>query len=93
MIAEGNAGSVPDVDDDDEGKKAIESTLTVGEEHRHVSALRFIEAPSDLVPHVYEGGLKTWECAMDLVDYLDSNNSSEGFLGQDIMEVISYSFF
>ncbi|KAF7761495.1 hypothetical protein Agabi119p4_9487 [Agaricus bisporus var. burnettii] len=87
LIAEGNAGSVPDADDDDERKKAIESTLTVGEEHRHVSALRFIEAPSDLVPHVYEGGLKTWECAMDLVDYLDSNNSLEGFRGQDIIEL------
>lgn len=36
------------------------------------SALGFIDAPSDLVPGVYEGGLKTWECSLDLVDYLDS---------------------
>jgi protein-histidine N-methyltransferase len=28
--------------------------------------LRYVEAPSDLVPGVYEGGLKTWECSIDL---------------------------
>ncbi|KAI0674626.1 hypothetical protein C8Q78DRAFT_966313 [Trametes maxima] len=32
----------------------------------------FLDAPSDLVPGVYEGGLKTWECSLDLVDCLDS---------------------
>ena len=34
-------------------------------------SLSFLDAPSDLVPWVYEGGLKTWECSLDLVDYLD----------------------
>ena len=34
------------------------------------SALQFLENPSDLVPFVYEGGLKTWECSLDLVTYL-----------------------
>ena len=29
-------------------------------------ALSFLDAPSDLVPGVYEGGLKTWECSIDL---------------------------
>ena len=28
--------------------------------------LQYVEAPSDLVPGVYEGGLKTWECSVDL---------------------------
>ena len=28
--------------------------------------LEFLEAPSDLVSGVYEGGLKTWECSLDL---------------------------
>ncbi|KAF8520945.1 hypothetical protein BU17DRAFT_88545 [Hysterangium stoloniferum] len=32
--------------------------------------LTFIDAPSDLVPGVYEGGLKTWECSIDLAAYL-----------------------
>lgn len=36
--------------------------------------LDFIDAPSDLVPGVYEGGLKTWECSADLAGYLDGLN-------------------
>jgi hypothetical protein len=32
--------------------------------------LDFIDAPSDIVPGVYEGGLKTWECSADLAGYL-----------------------
>ncbi|KAI6037609.1 hypothetical protein EDC04DRAFT_2129859 [Pisolithus marmoratus] len=31
-----------------------------------MSALQFLDNPSDLVPLVYEGGLKTWECSLDL---------------------------
>jgi hypothetical protein len=34
------------------------------------SALRFLDAPSDLISGVYEGGLKTWECSLDLVRFL-----------------------
>ena len=30
-----------------------------------------VDAPADLVPGVYEGGLKTWECALDLTTYID----------------------
>ncbi|EPQ53767.1 hypothetical protein GLOTRDRAFT_44989 [Gloeophyllum trabeum ATCC 11539] len=37
----------------------------------HATALQFLDAPSDLVPGVYEGGLKTWECSIDLAAYLD----------------------
>lgn len=33
--------------------------------------LEFIDAPSDIVPGVYEGGLKTWECSADLAGYLE----------------------
>ena len=32
--------------------------------------LDFLEAPSDLVSGVYEGGLKTWECSLDLAGYV-----------------------
>lgn len=31
-----------------------------------------IDLNSDLIPGVYEGGLKTWECALDLVDVLNT---------------------
>ncbi|KAJ6598449.1 hypothetical protein DFH09DRAFT_1131795 [Mycena vulgaris] len=53
------------------------------------SALGFLDAPSDLVPGVYEGGLKTWECSLDLVDYLDGLEDSDNsyFCGKRILEV------
>ncbi|KDQ10492.1 hypothetical protein BOTBODRAFT_190467 [Botryobasidium botryosum FD-172 SS1] len=34
------------------------------------SDLEFVSAPSDLVPGLYEGGLKTWECSLDLIKCL-----------------------
>ncbi|KAL5476679.1 hypothetical protein ACEPAI_2865 [Sanghuangporus weigelae] len=46
--------------------------------------LRLIDNPSDLVPGVYEGGLKTWECSLDLVGYLsglDLEEKVEGSVG------------
>ncbi|KAF7311503.1 hypothetical protein MKEN_01052600 [Mycena kentingensis (nom. inval.)] len=60
------------------------------EDDASTSALKFLESPSDLVPGVYEGGLKTWECSLDLVNYLDGvAGSSEGsyFVGKRILEV------
>ena len=30
---------------------------------------------SDLLPNAYEGGLKTWECSLDLVSYLSQLGS------------------
>lgn len=54
----------------------------------NASALEFLEAPSDLVPGVYEGGLKTWECSLDLVSYLDGIGfSSEDLRNKRILEV------
>ncbi len=53
-------------------------------------ALAFLDAPSDLVPGVYEGGLKTWECSLDLVDYLDGlkvNGKNHSFVGKTILDV------
>ena len=35
------------------------------------SEVDFLDNPSDLLPGVYEGGLKTWECSLDLVEYLE----------------------
>ena len=53
-------------------------------------ALEFLDNPSDLVPGIYEGGLKTWECSLDLVVYLDSLKDAsnyQGFIGKNILEV------
>ncbi|SPC65955.1 related to HPM1 - AdoMet-dependent methyltransferase [Ustilago sp. UG-2017b] len=37
-----------------------------------------VDAESDLIPGVYEGGLKTWECALDLVETLDALHATAG---------------
>ncbi|KAI0039750.1 hypothetical protein FA95DRAFT_990366 [Auriscalpium vulgare] len=52
-------------------------------------ALAFLDAPSDLVPGVYEGGLKTWECSLDLVDYLESviGEDTGWVRGRNILEL------
>jgi len=51
-------------------------------------ALDFLDAPSDLVA-VYEGGLKTWECSLDLVEHLHELRCSNfgGFDGNRVLEI------
>ena len=50
--------------------------------------LDFVDNPSDLVPGVYEGGLKTWECSLDLVDCLSTIYPDTSKLrGKRIIEV------
>lgn len=62
------------------------------------SALSFLDTPSDLVPGVYEGGLKTWECSLDLVDYLEctmrsGNKEGHWMRGKKTLEVSSSELF
>ncbi len=52
----------------------LESLLTLSDS-RH----------SDLIPGVYEGGLKLWECAIDLVHFLSKSNID--FSGMRILEL------
>ena len=59
---------------------------TVGNDGPALEALAFIDNPSDLVPGVYEGGLKTWECALDLVDYLASKQCGGSSSGKRVIE-------
>ncbi|BGO89679.1 hypothetical protein NBRC10512_007179 [Rhodotorula toruloides] len=54
----------------------------------------FVDESSDLVKGVYEGGLKTWECSLDLVDCLDQRGyaidqdlSTPRLRGKGILEV------
>ncbi|ORX87305.1 hypothetical protein BCR32DRAFT_228154 [Anaeromyces robustus] len=41
---------------------------------------------TDIIPGVYEGGLKTWECSVDLVKYL-SELSNDNFENKSILEL------
>lgn len=55
-------------------------------------ALGFLDAPSDLVPGVYEGGLKTWECSLDLAECLHRSiggDPGDNLKGRRILEVRS----
>lgn len=45
---------------------------------------------SDLVKGVYEGGLKTWECALDLVAYLAEQKVN--YDGKKVLEVRRFLF-
>jgi hypothetical protein len=49
--------------------------------------LKIMEAPSDLIPGIYEGGLKTWECSVDLASYLHNLLTQDDLLGKRILEV------
>ncbi|KAN0085715.1 hypothetical protein V8E55_006849 [Tylopilus felleus] len=51
------------------------------------SALEFIDNPSDLVPLVYEGGLKTWECSLDLANYLKRDGHAANAKGRRVLEL------
>ncbi|KAJ1674487.1 hypothetical protein EV182_003181, partial [Spiromyces aspiralis] len=42
---------------------------------------------SDLVKGVYEGGLKTWECSIDLINYLTETYDDEGLVDLDVLEI------
>ena len=68
---------------------------------RDEQTVAFVDAPADLVPGTYEGGLKTWECALDLAAYLDRDvllGAHEGVApgrrihGLRVLEVSSCSF-
>ncbi|XP_078347361.1 histidine protein methyltransferase 1 homolog [Oculina patagonica] len=43
------------------------------------------ENSTDLIPSVYEGGLKIWECSIDLVEYL--LESGVNFRGKRVLEI------
>jgi len=49
--------------------------------------LEYLDAPSDLLPGVYEGGLKTWECSLDLVEYLEFKRPFTQYSGKRVIEV------
>ena len=59
-----------------------------GKEEQEQDALAFIDNPSDLLPGVYEGGLKTWECSLDLVNCLASfGKETQELYGKRVIEV------
>ncbi|KAK3834493.1 MAG: hypothetical protein J3R72DRAFT_372270, partial [Linnemannia gamsii] len=70
-----------DGDDKKQDKEAAPGTIT-GPGGVEMLALA---GKSDLVKGVYEGGLKTWECALDLVAYLA--DQKQNYDGQKVLEL------
>ncbi|KYQ88745.1 hypothetical protein DLAC_10775 [Tieghemostelium lacteum] len=40
---------------------------------------------TDLIPGVYEGGFKLWECSIDIINYLIDNNTN--LTGKNVLEI------
>lgn len=49
----------------------------------------FVDAATDLIPGLYEGGLKTWEGGVDLVEVLSEGlaGGSDWLAGKSVLEV------
>lgn len=62
--------------------KVLTSICSTDVEHdiRHAAAhsdsaiAQALSADIDLLPHIYEGGLKVWECSLDLTEYLSTQH-------------------
>ncbi|KAF6763186.1 hypothetical protein DFP72DRAFT_1000579 [Ephemerocybe angulata] len=76
--ADGHLTQIKEEDEDEEEKER---------KPMDPSILEYLDAPSDLLPGVYEGGLKTWECSLDLVEYLESSDSFKSYSGNRVIEL------
>ncbi|PWY99593.1 hypothetical protein BCV70DRAFT_162105 [Testicularia cyperi] len=61
-----------DDEDDEDEDEDMDVDVNAARRDQSQSSRAQIDQDSDLVPGIYEGGLKTWECALDLIDTLDS---------------------
>jgi protein-histidine N-methyltransferase len=82
-------------DEEDEENDGMETEETpqsstlpplILDRRNHPRDLEYIDAPSDVIPNIYEGGLKTWECCIDVVGYL-SQLEGLPFRGRAVLEV------
>ncbi|XP_055716466.1 histidine protein methyltransferase 1 homolog [Phlebotomus papatasi] len=59
---------------------------SVGSENDQAGSSDKEASHTDLIPGVYEGGFKIWECTQDLADYM-IDNLGEELEGKDVLEV------
>ena len=77
-------GATASTDTDDRSHRLMPYLLTIGETagERAATALKRVTrtdvGTTDIVPGVYEGGLKLWECAVDLASFLYANGFTTG---------------
>ncbi|NXI38742.1 MET18 methyltransferase, partial [Galbula dea] len=51
-------------------KMSVVENMCLGDADEEGIVSKSVSSHSDLIPGVYEGGLKIWECTFDLMDYL-----------------------
>ncbi|KAJ3767942.1 hypothetical protein FB446DRAFT_792716 [Lentinula raphanica] len=83
VMSEDKSDPGVDVEADDKSRTDTNDSIDAPTDPR----LEFLNTPSDLVPGVYEGGLKTWECSLDLVNYLHSSLKDEDIASKRILEL------
>ncbi|KAJ4470593.1 hypothetical protein C8J55DRAFT_563921 [Lentinula edodes] len=80
------------ISEDNGNPNVVAEAETTDEKTERIGAsvdprLQFLDTPSDLVPGVYEGGMKTWECSLDLVDYLHASLKDGDLEGKRVLEL------
>uniref|UniRef100_A0A0N4ZNW1 protein-histidine N-methyltransferase n=1 Tax=Parastrongyloides trichosuri TaxID=131310 RepID=A0A0N4ZNW1_PARTI len=66
----------------------IEETNKLIEERGYKSSNELKDTESsDLVPNVYEGGFKVWECSLDICSYLIKYSSTINFKNKRVLEL------
>ncbi|KAG8831889.1 hypothetical protein FRC18_005809 [Serendipita sp. 400] len=69
-------------------RTARRSSQPRSERLSRIKELAYIDAPSDVIPNIYEGGLKMWECSVDVVEYLTGlTDFFSSFRGLNVLEV------
>ena len=52
-------------------KTYVEDLMQNSSEYSSSATTKALKSNTDLIPDIYEGGLKIWECSIDLVNYLN----------------------
>ncbi|TEB37345.1 hypothetical protein FA13DRAFT_1622212 [Coprinellus micaceus] len=89
LIADGTVdpdAGLSSIEEEDEGA-AEDGDGEKNKSNMDPKILEYLDAPSDLLPGVYEGGLKTWECSLDLVEYLESKQPFSSYGGKRVIEL------
>ena len=77
-------------DKDDQGRRGEDGRDDTQQTHDRPSAdgEEYVDSSTDLVPGLYEGGLKTWEGGVDLVEVLNGVEGVGSWLeGSRVLEV------
>ena len=70
--------------------KYVESLMRDSHEYSFSGTSQALRSNSDLIPSVYEGGMKIWECSVDLIQFLHKIVAEQGELvmaGKKVLEL------